>query len=158
MTQESRAIIGLTTWRNGANACWRNQCSSELVVTYELRGQARLPDQDAERTVYHDRRAGDESDHVVVTPAHRLLGRIRDHAVHETNVREFRMHGRRRLLVRQCQRHFQPGLRLGGIVAKLAQIEPILQRAHAEEDVTSMVTEITLSGGAFDDREHPGYA
>src|SRR5215472_8014844 len=102
MSQESKTIIGPAAWRNGTGACWRNQCSRELVVTYELRGQPRLPDQDAERTVYHDRRAGDEADHVVVAPAHRLLGRIRDQAVHEANVREFRMHGAWCLLVRQC--------------------------------------------------------
>src|SRR5262249_61944382 len=106
MSQESKTIIGPTAWRNGTGACWRNQCSRELVVTYELWGLARLPDQDAERTVYHDRRAGDEADHVVVAPAHRLLGRIRDQAVHDAKLRGFWRHGRPRLLVRPWQRPF----------------------------------------------------
>src|SRR5260370_22577965 len=100
MSQESKTIIGLTAWRNGMGACWCNQCSRELVVTYELRGQPRLPDQDAERTVYHDRRAGDEADHVVVAPAHRLLGRIPHPAVHAAHAREFLVHGPCRLLLR----------------------------------------------------------
>jgi hypothetical protein len=34
MSQESKTIIGPTTWRNGASGCWHNQCSSELVVRY----------------------------------------------------------------------------------------------------------------------------
>jgi hypothetical protein len=32
MSQESKTI---TTWRNGAGACWRNQYSSEFVATYD---------------------------------------------------------------------------------------------------------------------------
>src|SRR5260370_17050629 len=105
MSQESKTIIGLTAWRNGMGACWCNQCSRELVVTYELGRQPRLPDQDAERTVYHDRRAGDEADHVVVASAPRLLGRIRDQAVHEANGRAFSIHAPRRLLLPQLPPH-----------------------------------------------------
>src|SRR5207244_11342448 len=32
MSQESKTI---TTWRNGAGACWRNQYSREFVATYD---------------------------------------------------------------------------------------------------------------------------